>query len=274
MKKRILLKRPGVLVCAVMLLTLISTPVLAQEYTAKDLNEQLVMGTLWYQRSAEMRALSYQAFNMARLVFDLDLQKGPSSKTRAVAVDIDETVLDNSPYEAGLVGMDYGYPKGWDQWIYAARAEALPGAVEFLRYVREKGGDVYYISNRKDKFHDATVRNLKKLGFPQVDEDHLLLRTSTSDKAPRRNRVTSNHNIIILMGDNLNDFDNIFRGKAMNVRMAAVELMKEHFGSKFIVLPNPMYGDWEGAAYSYNWGLNDKEKSDTRKKALITWNLP
>lgn len=274
MKKKVLFERLGILFIAVTLFSMISLPLCAQEYSTKDLNEQLVMGTLWYQRSAEMRALSYQAFNMARMVFDMDLEKGPSSKPRAVVVDIDETVLDNSPYEAGLVGMDYGYPKGWDEWIYAAQAKALPGAVEFLRYVREKGGDVYYLSNRKAKFHDATLKNLKRLGFPQADDEHLLLRTKTSDKAPRRNMVTKDHNIVILMGDNLNDFDNIFRKKGMDVRMAAVDLMKEHFGSKFIVLPNPMYGDWEGAAYNYNWGLKDKEKSDTRKKALITWNLP
>lgn len=274
LKKKVLLERLGILVLAAVLLVMASGAVMAQEYTTRDLNEQLVMGTLWYQRSAEMRALSYQAFNMARMVFDRDLEKGPSSKTRAVVVDIDETVLDNSPYEAGLVDMDFGYPKGWDEWIYKAQAKGLPGAVEFLRYVREKGGDVYYISNRKAKFHDATLKNLKQLGFPQADDEHLLLRTKTSDKAPRRNMVTKDHNIVLLMGDNLNDFDNIFRNKGLDVRMAAVDLMKEHFGTRFIVLPNPMYGDWEGAVYDYNWGLKDAEKSETRKKALLKWNLP
>ena len=69
----------------------------AQDYTLKDLNEQLVVGALWYQRSGEMRALSYQAFNMAKMAFDMDLQKGSSEKKRAVVLDIDETVLDNSP---------------------------------------------------------------------------------------------------------------------------------------------------------------------------------
>jgi len=138
----------------------------AQDYTVKDLNEQLVMGTLWYQRSAEMRAISYQAFNMAKLVFDMDLQKKASGKKRAVVVDIDETVLDNSPYEAGIVGKDTGYPTGWAEWCNAAKAEALPGAVDFLNYVVKKGADVFYISNRKVQFKEGTMKNMKALGCP------------------------------------------------------------------------------------------------------------
>jgi len=85
----------------------------AQEYTVKDLNEQLVMATLWIQRSAEFRALSYQAYNVARMMFDVDLQKGATGKKRAVIVDIDDTVSDNTPYEAGIVDNDFGYPTGW-----------------------------------------------------------------------------------------------------------------------------------------------------------------
>ena len=83
----------------------------ADEYNVQALNEQLVMGTLWYQKSAEMRALSYQAFNFAKLIFDADLRTGPSEKKRAVVVDIDETVLDNSPYEAGLLVKITGIPR-------------------------------------------------------------------------------------------------------------------------------------------------------------------
>ena len=243
----------------------------AEDYTLKDLNEQLVMGTLWYQRSAEMRAISYQAFNMAKLVFDMDLQKGASEKKRAVVVDIDETVLDNSPYEAGIVGKDTGYPKGWAEWCNAAKAEALPGAVDFLNYVVKKGAEVFYISNRKIKFKEGTMKNLKALGFPQVDDAHMLLREKTSDKEPRRQIAQKEHRIVLLMGDNLNDFDNIFRKKGIKDRLTAVDQVKEKFGTMFIVLPNPMYGEWEGAAYNSNWKLSPKEKSEARKANLIVW---
>lgn len=244
----------------------------AQDYTIKDLNEQLVMGTLWIQRSAEVRALSYQAFNVAKLIFDLDLQKGASGKKKAVIVDIDDTVLDNSPYQAAMVDDNFGYPEGWGEWCNAAEAEALPGAVDFLKYVVSKGGDVFYISNRKVKYKEGTMKNLKALGFPQVTDDHVLLREKTSNKEPRREIVRKEHRIVLLMGDNLNDFDNIFRKKSLGDRAAAVDQVKDQFGTKFIVLPNPMYGDWEGGVYKGNWKMSPAEKNKARKAALIKWN--
>ena len=266
MRKRILQKVLLTMVLATMLLTVSAC------YTTRSLNEQLVMGALWYQKSAEMRATSYQAFNVARLAFDMDLEEVPSAQKRAVVVDIDETVLDNSPYEAGIIGKDYGYPTGWAEWINAAEAEPLPGAVAFCNYVVEKGADVFYLSNRKaESEQEATMKNLKALGFPQVIDAHMLLREDTSDKEPRRLKVRENHRIVLLMGDNLNDFDNIFRKKGADERLAAVDTVKDEFGTKFIVLPNPMYGDWEGAIYDYNWKLSPKEKSDTRKSSLKTW---
>lgn len=241
------------------------------EYTNKDLNEQLVMAGVWYQKSAEMRALSYQAFNMAKLLFDQDKKNNTSDQKRAVIVDIDETVLDNSPYEVGLVGDNRGYPDKWGDWLNAAKAKALPGSVEFLTYVVNNGGDVYYISNRKEEYKDATIKNLKDLNFPQVDEEHVLLRTETSDKEPRRKSVRDNHRIVVLMGDNLNDFDTAFAGKGVDERFGVTDQNKDKFGKSFIVLPNPLYGEWEGAVYDYDWGKSPKEKSDARKGAFNPW---
>lgn len=245
----------------------------AEEYNTEALNEQLVMATLWYQKSAEMRALSYQAFNFAKLLFDADLRTGPSDKKRAVIVDVDETVLDNSPYEAGIIGKNFGYPKGWKEWIDAAEAPAMPGAVAFLNYVSSKGADVFYLSNRKIRGLEGTMKNLRDWGFPQVQEDRMLLRTDTSDKEPRRQLVYKDHRVVLLMGDNLNDFDSIFRKKGTDERLKAVDMLSDKFGVKFIVLPNPMYGDWEGAAYNFNWKLSPKEKSDARKAGLDRWNM-
>ena len=241
-------------------------------YTLKNLNEQTVMGMLWYQRAAEMRALCYQAFNTAKLIFDLDLEKGTSGKKRAVVVDIDETVLDNSPYNAGFVDKDIGYPTGFSEWVNAAKADVVPGAVGFLNYVVEKGADIFYITNRKIRFKDATIKNLKAFGFPQVLDDHLLMREKSSDKEPRRQIVHKNHRIVLLVGDNLNDFDNIFSKKGIDERSAAVDTVKDKFGAQFIVLPNPMYGDWEGAVYDFNWKLTPKQKSEARKILLKRWN--
>ena len=53
------------------------------EYEVSDLNEQLVMSVLWYQTSAEMRAISYQTFNFAKMLYEKDLGTGDSGKKRS-----------------------------------------------------------------------------------------------------------------------------------------------------------------------------------------------
>jgi len=243
-----------------------------EEYSTKDLNEQLVMATLWYQTAAEMRAISYQTFAMAKMLFDMDLTRGHSDKSRAVVVDVDETVLDNSPYEAGLISQNYGYSKGWQEWCAAGEAWPLPGAVSFLKYVDSRGGAVFYVSNRKERDRQGTMKNLKAMGFPQVRDERVLLRSETSDKEPRRQHIREKYRIVLLMGDNLNDFASVFAHKGVQERFAEVDKMKDQFGTRFLVLPNPMYGEWEGAIYNYNWKMTPAEKDNARKAAMKRWN--
>lgn len=243
-----------------------------KEYTTEDLNEQLVMATLWMQKSAEYRALCYQAFNMGKIVLDADL-KEESELPRAIVVDADETVIDNSAYEAHLVGQDYGYSSStWTPWMNDAQATAIPGALEFLNYASEKGVEIFYITNRKMAGYNGTVENLKALGFPNVDETHMLLRTGSSDKEERRQYVKDSYNVVLYMGDNLNDFSSDFGGKSVEDRFNVTDTNKDLFGTEWIVLPNPTYGEWEGAIYNYNWGSTTKEKDEMRKDSLIKWN--
>ena len=84
-----------------------------QAFTTQDLNEQLVMASLWMQTSAEFRALCYQAFNLARMNLDVFLDSHKSAKPVAVIVDADETVIDNSAYEAFLIGQNFGSHFSW-----------------------------------------------------------------------------------------------------------------------------------------------------------------
>jgi len=207
----------------------IQTPATAaDEYTTRDLNEQLVMATLWMQTSAEFRALCYQSFNLARMNLNMFLDAYKGTKKVAVIVDADETLIDNSAYEAFLIGNDFGYSsKTWTPWMAAAQATAIPGAGEFLNYAKEKGVEIFYVTNRKMVGYEGTEKNLKALGFPDVDKEHLLLRTDTSDKQPRRDIVTKDHEVALLMGDNLNDFLSVFRRKSIADRFAEVDKIKD-----------------------------------------------
>jgi 5'-nucleotidase (lipoprotein e(P4) family) len=119
--------------------------------------------------------------------------------------------------------------------------------------------------------YDGTEKNLKALGFPFVDKKHLLLRTDTSDKQTRRDIVAKDYEVAFLMGDNLNDFLSVFRKKSIADRFSETDKIKDMWGKKFIMLPNPTYGEWEGAIYKGNWGASAAEKNQMRKEHLKRW---
>ncbi len=234
----------------------------------KDQN-YLTGATLYFQTAAEVMALQHQAFNVARDYLDRDLTK-TSTKKRAIVVDVDETIIDNSPYQADNILKNQSYNStSWEAWVERARARAIPGAVEFLNYAHQKGVSVFYISNRKQKNHEATLKNLKALGFP-VSQNSLLLREKDNDKTKRRSLVEGKHFIVFLMGDNLGDFLEVFQGKTVRERF---ELTQEHaamFGRRFIVLPNPMYGEWETILYQGADQNNPKSIQQRRVQNLRT----
>lgn len=252
------------------------TIMLMPSYTTEDLNEQLMMATLWVQSSSEFRALSYQAFNLAEMLIEKDLMDESVTEPRAIVVDLDETILDNSPYEAWLIGKDFGYSSStWNPWIQAGIAPPMPGAVEFLKFCEDNNIEVFYVSNRKvlddNSGYEGTVKNLLALGLPNVDEEHVLLRTGSSNKTERRTMAEDGNHIILYMGDNLNDFVHDFAGLGVADRFSKTDEYKDEFGKKFVVMPNPMYGEWEGSVYDFNWGASAKEKDKMRKDALSTW---
>jgi 5'-nucleotidase (lipoprotein e(P4) family) len=231
--------------------------------------EHLVMSVLYQQRAAEYRALCYQAFNIATLRVDENLRQMGLSKQQAVVVDIDETVLDNSPHEAKCILNNSLYPAYWEEWVNQASARPVPGSLEFLKYVNTKRVEVFYITNRKEKYREQTLQNLMELEFPNADNEHLMMKTDLSSKKGRRDEVSEKYNIILLIGDNLNDFSEIFEELSVEERFVVTDKMSDKFGSRFIVLPNAMYGDWEGALYQYDYAISPDEKSEIRHERLI-----
>lgn len=101
-----------------------------------------------------------------------------------------------------------------------ARATPIPGALAFLNYAKAKNVEIFYVTNRKMVGYEGTEKNLRALGFPYVDKKHLLLRTKSGDKQPRRDMVAKDYEITFLMGDNLNDFLSVFSGKSIADRFA------------------------------------------------------
>ncbi|MGS0465772.1 5'-nucleotidase, lipoprotein e(P4) family [Cobetia marina] len=172
---------------------------------AAPLSDQAMLATLWIQRSAEFHGLSLQAFNVAHDRLNLALaRRTAEDKPLAVVVDVDDTVLDTTSYGGWALREGRTYDsQSWADWVDDAVSTASPGAVDFLNYAHDSGVDVYYITNRKAVGKQATIDNLAALGFPQANAEHVMPRTDSSDKTARRASVTAEHDIVILMGDNL-----------------------------------------------------------------------
>lgn len=236
--------------------------------------EYMLMATLWFQKAAEVQAIYYQNFNVAKLLLDQNIKKDrfklKKKMPKAIITDIDETVLNNSPYNANLILNGETYNKGsWTKWVNEKRAKALPGAIDFCNYAKEKNVEIFYVSNRSAKNIEATIENLKKEGFPYADKEHMYLKTKSSDKTDRRNKILEKYDIILYLGDNLRDFDETFGDRGSDFGFGITAENKETFGTKFIIFPNPMYGEWEKGIYNNNFNRNDEEKMQMRRDALI-----
>ncbi|MGG7098365.1 5'-nucleotidase, lipoprotein e(P4) family [Clostridium sardiniense] len=235
----------------------------------KALVQQNVLATLWQQNSGEVKALRYEAYNSGMNYVD-KLVKEKTDKPYAVTLDIDETIIDNSPHAGYEIKHNELYSKeNFGEWVQKADAKAIDGAKEFTDYAKSKGFEVFYVSNRsEDKELYATIKNMKKLGFVNSDKEHILLKTDTSNKDARWNKIKEKYNLAIYCGDNLGDFPNGYDKKSNEERRAIVEKEKKFFGTKYIVLPNPTYGDFENAVYNYDFKMSPSEKMEARLKTI------
>lgn len=207
--------------------------------------EHLLQALSWYQHSAEMKAIYIQSFNWAGKVLEERMDED-SDLPLAVVLDIDETVLDNSPQTARqfIDGLPFS-TEMWDEWCQLARAEPLPGVLEFTRLAASLGVEVFYISNRGIHLLDVTLANLNAAGLPYADSLHVLLKTDTSVKDERRAGVRESHHVVLLIGDNLGDFSGIFDNRVNGSALENVLASRVLFGFEYIILPNPLYGGWE-----------------------------
>lgn len=243
---------------------------------------EMLAGVLWVQTSAEYRALSEQAYAaaeaaLARALADsgwtaaLEQTGDYAARPPAVILDIDETALDNSPYQARLVLGNAEFESDtWTAWIDEAAAPAVPGAVEFARAAAARGVAVFYVSNRDSIHEPGTRRNLERVGFPlPATPDVVLLRGErgwTSDKTGRRAAVAAEHRVLLVIGDDVNDFANARLPLAE--RDALVRRHADRWGERWIVLPNPMYGSWLGAAIGPGEDLSDADVLTRKLQAL------
>ena len=245
---------------------------------------QSMLAVLYAQSSAEYEANNLQTFAGAKLALEkalvnknwtaaIEQKEDFSEKPPAVILDIDETVLNNIPFQARAIIKGESYPNGWVEWMLEEASTSVAGVSEFLKYADSKGIKIFYVTNRIAIAEEATRNNLKKLGLPfDTDRDVLLMKNEngwTSDKVSRRELIAQDYRILLLIGDQLGDFISLDEATSgMDSRKEIAAKYEEMWGKKWFIITNPIYGRWEASIYNNEYPDTESELMQMRLKAL------
>jgi len=241
----------------------------------------------WMQASAEYHAVVDLTYDLARIRLDEALadpswtataqQLGDySKKPPAVILDVDETVLDNTAYQVWLAVAGETYSTAsWNKFANAKESPAMKPALEFTKYAASKGVEVFYVTNRRVEIKQATRDNLIAEGFPVSDTvDTVLTKAEredwTSEKEVRWAHIAKDYRVLLLIGDNIGDVaEGIY--DTPEARHAIFEANRGKIGKSWIVLPNPTYGSWEGAAFGFDFRKPGAQKVSYMLGRMRDW---
>lgn len=195
----------------------------------------------------------------------------------AVILDIDETVLDNSPYQARLVQRGGEFNEfSWSEWCREKAAKPMPGALEFAQLAAKHGVSVYYLSNRAQDLNEVTLDNLRADGFPVDTGEQVFLGLGTvvdgceqmgTEKGCRRELIGRTHRVLLQVGDQIGDFVDVLANTPEG-RRAAIAPYESWVGARWFVLPNPTYGSWEPALFNNEWARTAAERREAKLEAM------
>ncbi len=224
---------------------------------------------LWMQTAVEYKAGTVQAYRFAQNALLAGLrdphwtaaleQNGEfGNLPPAVILDLDETVLDNSAYEARMTAAPSANAnQAWTNWVEEKNAGLIPGAMDFLQFAHANGVTPIYVTNRvcdSSKEDDPTVEVLRKLQIPLESAPDRLFCAKTNketDKTARRKLVAEKFRILLLIGDQLGDFLQIPANMTdIDGREKLFLAHQSLWGERWIQLPNPTYGSWVRAVGS------------------------
>ena len=257
--------RIAVQMLAVLCCCVLSTQLCCGQAPVVDVKKDARFNSVaWVQNSAEFKLLTQQTYRMALSQLyvglhdpnwsadEIQLAAGDfADKTPAIILDVDETVMDNSAFNARSVARGQQYTtETWNAWCNERKADAIPGALAFINAAKGLGVKVFYVTNRRDEVKPATIDNLNQLGFT-ADENNVMTQNPKDNrdgrKKTRRAMIAKDHRIVLLIGDNLSDMclDLDIRDGVERNRIAAEKA--NMLGTRWIVIPNPVYGQWERA---------------------------
>ena len=257
---------------------------------AQDASD-LLLATLWTQRSVEYKANALTVFALARIRLDEALvdrswTAAPAEQTgdyqtlpSAIILDIDETLLDNSKYQVWMMKNDKTFStKTWNEFCAAQISTAIPGALEFVKYADSKNVKIFYITNRAAETEKDTRENMQKLGFPLGGNvDTFLMQNEKpewgSAKSTRRAVVTKDYRVLLNIGDNFGDFDDRYRSSEAD-RLKAFDSDMAYWGKQWLMIANPTYGSFDTAPYGHDFKKSREEQRKAKRDVLESWGGP
>jgi 5'-nucleotidase (lipoprotein e(P4) family) len=255
----------------------------AQEASADDATNSV----LWLQTSVEAQGSALGAYALARIRLDealadttrtaaLEQHGDYASLPPAIILDVDDTVLNTTPYQAKSIGKAGDFDQAeWTKFVESKSDKPVPGAIAFTQYAASKGVKIFYVTNRIKEEEAATSSHLQELGFPMGGNvDTLLTRHEQPDwssaKGNRRAFIAKDYRILMLVGDNYGDFSDSYKGTIAE-RQKSFEEQQAHWGNDWIVIANPVYGSFETAAYGNDYKVPATDRHRLKVEALSPW---
>jgi len=189
-----------------------------------------------------------------------------------VIMDIDETVLDTGRFQSHLVktGARFSTPL-WRDWLNQNHPPAVPGALEFISLAQSRGVSVFFVTNRDHATEPVTRDQLTSVGIALPANLDTVLSANERpdwgvDKDSRRQFIGQSYRVLMVFGDDLGDFISEYR-TAPPARVLEAKKYK-NWGTKWFMLPNPMYGSWETSLYNFSSELKVEEISRRKLEHL------
>ena len=230
-------------------------------------NNLLIAAVAWKQTAAEYRALYHQGYNIARMHLEQAIKnRKPGDKPLAVVSDLDDTILLPLPYWGHLINnnRDFFDDPIWDAWIPKNQMVVAPGAKEFFKFAADNGVEVFYVSSRDQgpQTQEFGVNHVRLAGLPFADNEHVTMLIETSNKEKRQDEIAQRFNVVVFLGDSLNDFRRKYYTKNVDERLKLMEEDRALYGTRYILFPNPTDGHWMRAIF----GDSEPPPSDANRE--------
>ena len=263
----------------------------AQAQTAPPPNDML-LATLWTQRSVEYKANALTVFALAKIRLDEALadknwtaapveQKGDyQNLPPAVVLDVDETAA----RQLALPSLDDEerpvlQHQDLERLCRHPDLVADPGRgrVRQIRRLQGREGLLHHQPRRRRSRND-TRKNMDRYGFPMGGNvDTFLMQGEKPEwagaKGARRAVVAASYRVLLNMGDNFGDFDDRYRSSEAD-RLKAFEANRARWGREWLVIANPTYGSFEPPIFGHDFKKSREEQRKAKYDVIEGWPGP